>query len=457
MDPGSRAFRNSAMEGGVRLSRDDAILKWSAAAAGIVLLIFLLLGLREVLNPPLIFLGLVGVLLPLRRTSFFPAVVGTTGFLVLFWLFRELGFILAPFVLALVLSYILNPAVGWIADRRPLVRFAGSDGRGRFGRTLAVLALAIPVVGGMVALGIWGVPYLAAELSGIVRRAPQALERLASFIQGLEERFAAIQIPGFDGSEWLARAGDLDADAVVEFVEERQELIWDWLREGALGLGRGLGVALSVLGYLVLAPVLTFYLLRDYDRLAERVVDLIPPSKGGIRWGLREYDRLLSAYLRGQVMVSLTVGAMTTAGLLIVQFPYAFFLGAVVAIFNVVPYLGLVLSLIPAVAIALASGDPFISLLKMGIVYTIAQSLESGVVSPRIVGDSTGLHPVWILLAIVVSGFFFGFVGLLIAVPIAVGIKLLLAVAGDRYRSSPLFQVASDGEASEGEPEVAAE
>ncbi|TVR60954.1 MAG: AI-2E family transporter [Gemmatimonadales bacterium] len=444
MDPGAGALRRPTLAGGLRLSRDDAILKWSAAAAGIVLLIFLLLGLREVLNPPLIFLGLVGVLLPLRRTSFFPAVVGTTGFLVLFWLFRELGFLLAPFVLALVLSYILNPAVGWMACRRPLVRFAGSDGRGRFGRTLAVMILAVPVVGGLVALGIWGVPYLAGELSGIARRAPQALERLAAFIQGLEERFAAIQIPGFDGAQWIERIGDMDADGIVEFLEERQELIWDWLREGALGLGRGLGAALSILGYLVLAPVLTFYLLRDYDRLAERVLDLIPPSREGVRWGLREYDRLLGAYLRGQVMVSLTVGAMTTAGLLIVQFPYAIFLGAVVAVFNVVPYLGLVLSLIPAVAIALASGDPLISLVKMGIVYTIAQSLESGVVSPRIVGDSTGLHPVWILLAIVVSGFFFGFVGLLIAVPIAVGIKLILGVAVDRYRSSSLFHGAAD-------------
>jgi len=439
------------------LSRDDAILKWSAAAAGIVLLTFLLLGLREVLNPPLLFLGLVGVLLPLRRTSFFPAVVGTTGFLVLFWLFRELGFLLAPFVLALVLAYILNPAVGWIAGRRPLVRFAGADGQGRLGRTLAVVALAIPVVGGLVALGVWGVPYLAGELTAIVRRAPQALERLTIFVQGLEERFAAIQVPGFDGSRWLSRVGEMDADAIAEFVEERQELIWDWLREGALGLGRGLGAALSILGYLVLAPILTFYLLRDYDRLVERVSDLIPPSKEGIRWGLREYDRLLSAYLRGQVMVSLTVGAMTTAGLLIVQFPYAFFLGAVVAVFNVVPYLGLVLSLIPAVAIALASGDPVISLMKMAIVYTVAQSLESGVVSPRIVGDSTGLHPVWILLAIAVSGFFFGFVGLLIAVPTAVGIKLLLSVAGDRYRSSALFHDSMRGDSSEAETGVAVE
>jgi predicted PurR-regulated permease PerM len=421
------------------LSREDAYLRWSAVGAGIVVLTFLLLGLREVLNPVLLFAGLVGVLYPIRRSTLFTAVVSSAGALVVFWLFRELGFLLAPFALALVLAYILNPAVGWLAARRPLVRLSGADGQGRLARTAAVLLLAIPVVGGSTALLIWGIPYLALELTGVVRRAPEALERIADFMVGLEERLARIQLPGLDGTEWLARLGALEADDVIAFLEERKEVIQEWAWEGLLGVGRGLGAVASVLGYLVLAPVLTFYLLRDYDRLVTGVDGLIPAGRAGIRSALSEYDRLLSAYLRGQVLVSVTVGTMTAVGLLIVQFPYALFLGAVVAIFNVVPYLGLVLSLIPAVAIALASGDPGIALLKVGVVYAVAQALESGVVSPRIVGDSTGLHPVWILLAIAVGGFFFGFLGLLIAVPAAVGIKLLLGAALTRYRASAFF------------------
>jgi predicted PurR-regulated permease PerM len=433
------------------LSREDSLLRWSAAGAGVVLLIFLLLSLREVMNPALLFLGLVGVLLPLRRSPVFLAVVATAGGLVLFWLLREMGFLLAPFVLALVLAYILNPAVGWLASRRPLARLAGDDGQGRLARTGAVLLLAIPVVGGGGALLIWGVPYLAYELSGVARRAPEALERLATVFSGLEERLTGIQIPGIEGVEWMDRLLDLEADDVVAFLEERREVIQEWIWEGVLGLGRGIGTALSLLGYLVLAPVLTFYLLRDYDRLVQGVDGLIPPGREGIREAFTEYDRLLSSYMRGQVLVSLTVGTMTAVGLLLVQFPYALFLGAVVAIFNVVPYLGLVLSLLPAIAIALASGDPGIALVKVGVVYTIAQSLESGVVSPRIVGDSTGLHPVWILLAIAVGGFFFGFVGLLIAVPVAVGIKLLLQIGMARYRTSALFEPAVEGTGQDGE------
>jgi len=429
------------------LSRSEHLLLWGAVVAGGVLLVFLVMSLDPVLNPVLLYLALVGVLLPLRRSPFFAAVVGTTGALVLFWLLSEMGFLLAPFVLALVLAYILNPVVGWLAGLRPMRRLTGADGQGRLARTVAVVLLALPVVGGAVGLLVWGVPYLVQEMAGVARRAPEALERVAGLLAGLESRLERIQIPGLGGIEWTALAADMDLDAVVEFLEERREVIQAWVWEGVLGLGRGVGTALTLLGYLVLAPVLTFYLLRDYDRLVEKVDELIPAGREGIRRGLVEYDRLLSAYLRGQVMVSLTVGAMTTVGLLIVQFPYAIFLGAVVAIFNVVPYLGLVLSLIPALAIALASGDPGIALLKVGVVYTVAQSLESGVVSPRIVGDSTGLHPVWILLAIAVGGFFFGFVGLLIAVPAAVGIKLLAGWGGERYRASALFAGETDGAA----------
>jgi predicted PurR-regulated permease PerM len=219
-------------------------------------------------------------------------------------------------------------------------------------------------------------------------------------------------------------------------LDERREQLFQWLLSGALGVGRGLGAFLTVVGYLVLTPVVAFYLLRDWDRVVARGASLVPPRRAYLRDFGAEYDRALASYLRGQVTVSLIVGSLTALGLLLVGFPYALLLGLIVAIFNVVPYLGLVLSLLPALAIALASGDVGGALLRVGVVYTVAQTLESAVFSPRIVGDSTGLHPVLILLAIAVSGFFFGFVGLLLAVPAAVGIKLLVTRGLARWRAS---------------------
>ncbi len=423
--------------------------RWAEGAllgAALVFLVFLILGLAEILNPLLVFLALLGVLLPLRDRPIFWPVVGTAGGLTTFWLLSEMGFVLAPFVLAIVAAYILNPVVSWLAGRRPLRRLAGEEGTGRGGRVGAVLLLGLPVVGGLVALGLWGVPWVAHEISALSRRAPEVLERLAGMLEGVEEFLLRLQLPGFDGSEWAARVAEVEGDDIVGVLEERWEQIVEWLLTGALGLGRGVGAFLSILGYLVLAPVIAFYLLTDWDRVVARASELIPDSRTELRTFFREYDAGLSAYLRGQVLVSLTVGAMTALGLLLVGFPFAIFLGAVVAVFNVVPYLGLVLSLLPAIGIALTTGTPGVSLLKVAVVYTIAQSLESGVISPRIVGDSTGLHPVWILLAIMVSGFFFGFVGLLIAVPAAVGLKLLVIRGVDRYRESRLFRGGPDGE-----------
>ena len=205
-------------------------------------------------------------------------------------------------------------------------------------------------------------------------------------------------------------------------------------------MGRGLGSAATVVGYVVLTPVLTFYLLRDYDGILARLRGLLPRGgEAAVVEFAREYDVLLSRYLRGQLTVALIIGAMTGTLLFVVQFPYAFLLGALAGVMGLIPFLGLVLSLIPAVIVALVSGSVLVSLVKVAVVYTLVQILDGGVISPRIVGDSVGLHPVWIVLALSVGGFFFGFVGILISVPVAVGVKLVAVRGLERYRSSELY------------------
>jgi predicted PurR-regulated permease PerM len=182
------------------------------------------------------------------------------------------------------------------------------------------------------------------------------------------------------------------------------------------------------------------YLLKDFDDIRMRVADLVPHARRDDWLSFAaDYDRLLSRFLRGQLIAAALVGLLTWLGLWIAGVPYAGLVGAIAGVFNLVPYLGLVVSIIPILIIALLSGSFLSIIIRAGIVFAIVQTIDSTIAGPRIVGGSVGIHPVWVILALAVGGAFFGFVGLLIAMPVAVLIKLLLQHALTRYRASAMF------------------
>lgn len=372
-------------------------------------------------------------MLPFRGRPGHSTVLITAAVLTLLWLLRTTGSLLAPFVLAVVLAYVMDPLVDRL-QRRGLPRLA------------AILILTLPAVGAVALFLFVALPAAATQLSEAVEKAPLLAERAAGWLDAVRVRLLRVDLPFLDEKALVARLRDVDGQAVVEFFRERRSAVATWIWTGVLGVGKGVGVVLGILGYVVLTPVLTFYLLRDWDHLVRSAGELVPhAARESVASLAREYDHLLGRYLRGQLTVAIAIGAITGVGLWIVSFPYAATLGLVVAVFSVVPYLGLVLSLLPAVFIALVSGSVGMSLLKVAVVYGIAQGLEGTVISPRIVGDSVGMHPVAVVLALAVGGFFFGFVGLLIAVPAAVGIKLLLERGLARYRASNLYLGESGG------------
>ena len=400
--------------------RNDGSWRFVQGAVLVLAAGFFLFGLRELLNPFLLYWVFIALLAPFRGVRGHALVVMVATLLAGVWVLDTAGSLLAPFFLAFVLAYILDP----VADR--------VSAHPRINRTAAIFLILVPALAvGVVALGL-GLPEA-------VRQAGDLIAYLTDWVRELDPADIEFDIPFVD--EVAALASLQDPETVGAFLEERKATIARGAWETFLGLGRGVGALFTVLGYLVLTPVLMFYLLRDYDRIVARAGNLLP---GRVRDGahdfFREYDDLLSRYLRGQVATSLLTGGITWLGLLIIGFPYAFMLGVTVAVLGVVPYLGVVVSLIPAVILALVSEDIGVSLLKVGIVYGVAQGLESAVISPRIVGESVGLHPVWILLALSLGGFFFGFVGLLIGVPLAVAVKLLLVRSLERYRNSALYQ-----------------
>ncbi|HET9949042.1 MAG TPA: AI-2E family transporter, partial [Longimicrobiales bacterium] len=284
------------------------------------------------------------------------------------------------------------------------------------------------------------------QLGEVVQQAPTFFRRLGEWLERLRSRALTLDVPLIEEAPLLERLQNVDADAVVAFLQERRAMLTSRIWEGVLGLGRGIGSFFTILGYVALTPVLTFYLLRDWDRLTAWLAGLIPLDRRAAYVSfVGECDRMVARYLRGQVTVAIIIGTVTGVGLWVLRFPYAGTLGLIVAVFSVVPYLGLLLSLVPAIFIALVSGSVWLSLLEVAIVYGAAQLLEATVVSPKIVGGSVGLHPVAVLLALALGGFFFGFVGLLIAVPAAAVAKLQEQRALERYRASGFY--GGEGEA----------
>ncbi len=403
---------------------------WRTVQAALVVLAgaFFLFSVRTALTPFLLFCVFVALLLPFRGTRGHALLATVATAILALWVISTAGSLLAPFFLAFVLAYILDPFVDRLSAHR------------RIGRGAAIFAILISFIALCAVAIASGVPELVRQARDLVAQVPRLLADVSLWLRGLTPESLGFDIPGLDEQALLAWIQQADAQSIAEFLESRREALTQQAWAAVLGLGRGLGTLVTVLGYLVLTPVLTFYLLRDYDDIIARIGNLLPGRfKASVTAFARDYDDLLSRYLRGQVYASLITGAITWLGLLVVGFPYAFLLGTTVAILGIIPYMGVGVSLVPAIVIALVSDNVGLSLAKVGIVYGLAQALESTVVSPRIVGDSVGLHPVWIVLALSLGGFYFGFVGLLIGVPLAVAVKLLFARGLERYKQSALY------------------
>lgn len=391
-----------------------------------LLLVLFLWSLIPVLGPFVLFLVLIYLLSPFAGSPVYGRLVTALGFLIALWLIWSLGFILTPFVLALVLAYILNP----------LVNRAQREG---MGRTLATVVVLVTVVLVLVVAALVLGPLLSDQVTNFAGKLPELLTAAIAWAQRMVDKVSQIPLPGVQRTD-LGDVLNLDPNQMDEFLAAQGEAIRRVLLSGAIGVGKGLGFVLTVLSYLLITPILTFFLLRDFDKVVSGAGRLIPPHRRPKAYAFfRDFDILLGKFLRSQLVVSALVGIIIGVGFWIAGFPYALLLGVIAGVFNIIPYLGLILSLIPALLIALVSGNVLLGMLKIALVFGAEQVLEN-FFSPRIVGQSVGLHPVWVMLAIVLFSFFFGVIGLLIAVPAAVGIKLMLANLVRAYESSDYYR-----------------
>jgi predicted PurR-regulated permease PerM len=403
-------------------SSDIRDLTGFALAAGLFLL--LVLGVQEALTPPIVYALFVWAVWPLRaRVEVRTALLVSTA-LVGLWFLREFGSLLTPFIVSIGAAYVIAPLVS-VLTRRGV------------GRGLAILGVAVPIIAIVVTILVVSGPQLLDQSQTLVTKLPSFADRAVEWLAGIGDRLAKLPFLSHEQQTWLSR---LDAPRIGALLQTHAQEILARLGDFGLGILSHLGNLLGFLAYIVVTPVVTFYLLLDWKKFTTAVADLIPTGqREAVMAFVDEFDVTFGRYIRGQLLEATIVGVLTTLGLLVLGVPSALLIGVVTGVFNLIPYVGFAVSILPALVVALTMDDPGSGLLKVVGVFAAVQFIDSNVTGPRIVGSSVGLHPIWIMIALTLSGAFFGFTGLLLAIPLAVLTKMVLARGLARYKRSTVY------------------
>ena len=272
------------------------------------------------------------------------------------------------------------------------------------------------------------VPVIAQQIGGLLAALPSYLNDLNAFLAPIVDRLQQ-RIEG-QGVEELGAALSQYAGDAVNWVGTIIGHVW-----------RGGMAILDVVSLFVITPVVAFYLLRDWDRLISAIDSHLPrPYAPTIRYLASEVDSTLSNFLRGQGLVCLILGSYYAIALSIAGLNFAILVGLGAGVLSFIPYVGSIVGFIVAMGIALAQFDAWVMWLVVAGIYFVGQAVEGNVLAPKLVGDSVGLHPVWIMFALIAGGSLFGFTGVLLGVPVAAIIGVLVRFALERYRGSGYYR-----------------
>lgn len=321
-----------------------------------------------------------------------------------------LGAVILPFLVGGAIAYFMDP----LADRLERAGLSRAAATG----LISIAALLLTVLMFLAVL-----PVLFNQLTALVNEAPVMFRRLQAFML---ERFPDLQDQTSTMRQTLENIGKLIQSKGGELA---QSLI---------------GSAMSVINavvFIVVVPVVAFYMLLDWDRMVARVDDILPRDHAPtVRYLAREIDRVLAAFVRGQISVCLILGTFYAVALMAAGLNYGIVVGAIAGAVTFIPYVGALIG--GALAIGLALFQFWGDWLQIGLVagiFALGQFLEGNVITPKLVGNSVGLHPVWLLFALSAFGSVFGFVGMLVAVPVAAALGVLARFAIDQYKQSRLY------------------
>lgn len=344
------------------------------------------------------------------RTFFWAALAAL--FLGFLWLFSG---ILTPFVLGMTIAYLLDPVVSKM-ERRRIGRATG-----------AILILTLFFLTTALLLMLIG-PVLYREARDLAMAVPEMFARLRDTIE--------------PHISWLKESlGQRNADGVKAALLTNADKALNV--SGGLVAGTILGgkALMGFIGTLVITPLAAFFMMKEWPRITAWADGLLPrASRHTIRGLLHQIDRKMAGFVRGQISVALSLATLYSIGLLITGVNFGFLIGIVAGLLYIVPYLGTAFGLVAAFSAALFQGISMALAIKIAAVFVIGQVIETYFLTPRLVGGSVGMHPLWVLFAVMAGGSLFGLTGMLLAVPVAAIIGVLTGFAIGRYKESELYK-----------------
>ena len=339
-------------------------------------------------------------------------VVGVLLAVIFFYFSRR---VLTPFFIAFALAYLLDP----VTDRLESLKIS---------RTFSVLVLMAGVFSLVTGIGLLIFPLLKLQAEHLVSNLPNYIAIMQEWMYPLLGVVGEPEkIQGILNRE-LLKVGELP----LKVISSITSILW--------GSVAGLFSFILLLANLVIIPVVMFYLLRDYDLINKKMLSFVPArSREQVLSLIKEIDGVLAGFVRGQLMVGLIMAGLYSIGLFFCGTPMSLFIGLLAGLASLVPYLGLVFGFVPAAILTFMQTQDWVLVFGVAGVFAVVQGLEGMIITPRIVGEKIGLHPVAIILAVLLGAEFFGLVGVIVSVPVAAALNVLFTHGLNEYKSSSFY------------------
>ena len=341
----------------------------------------------------------------------------------IFWLAMFLFFcafvyvlrsVLLPFVAGIIIGYLLDPLVDKFTKLK-------------MNRTVATILVLV-----LVALIL--IPALILIINVIDSQLGIFISAVPNYVTALVKKFEPVL------TDLKTMFPSLDAEKIREYMKDNMANNLKLLGKVLRGLVSGGMAIVNLLSLLLITPVVAFYMLRDWDKFIEKVQSLLPrKSKKSIEQQAKEIDRTLAGFIRGQLSVCVILGSFYAIGLHLVGLDLGLLVGFLAGIISFIPYVGTISGFVVSMALAFAQFNSFPQIAAVAVVFMVGQFLEGNFLTPKLVGDNVGLHPVWVMFALLAGGVLLGFLGLMIAVPVAAIIGVLIRHAIINYKKSNIY------------------